>query len=86
MYYFNMLDKFEVTEYIKRCLKIRLISSVELARRLGITKQNLGNKYKRNDMRISELERIATVLECKLQIDFIDVYSGRPLTEKEIHK
>ena len=74
------------TKYIKKCLKIRFISSVELARRLGITKQNLWNRYKRNDMRISDLERIANVLECKLQIDFIDVYSGRPLTDKEVRK
>lgn len=86
MYYYSMLEKFEVTKYIKRCLKIRFISSVELARRLGITKQNLWNRYKRNDIRISDLERIANVLECKLQIDFIDVYSGRPLTDKEVRK
>ena len=86
MYCYSMLEKFEVTKYIKNCLKIRFISSVELARRLGITKQNLWNRYKRNDMRISDLERIANVLECKLQIDFIDVYSGRPLTDKEVRK
>lgn len=86
MYCYSMIDKFEVTKYIKKCLKIRFISSVELARRLGITKQNLWNRYKRNDMRISDLERIANVLGCNLQIDFIDMYSGRPLTDKEVRK
>ena len=86
MYFYSMLEKFEVTKYIKKCLKIRFISSVELARRLGITKQNLWNRYKRNDMRISDLERIANVLGCNLQIDFIDMYSGRPLTDKEVRK
>lgn len=86
MYCYSMLEKFEVTKYIKKCLKIRFISSVELARRLGITKQNLWNRYKRNDMRISDLERIANVLGCNLQIDFIDMYSGRPLTDKEVRK
>lgn len=86
MYCYSMLERFEVTKYIKKCLKIRFISSVELARRLGITKQNLWNRYKRNDMRISDLERIANVLGCNLQIDFIDMYSGRPLTDKEVRK
>lgn len=78
-----MFEKIDVTKFIKKCLSIRELNSSELAGRLGITRQNLGNKYKRNDMKLSDLEHIASVLDCRLQIDFIDNHTGLPLTKKE---
>ena len=54
-----MFKRFEVTKYIKRCLEIQEITSAELAERLGITRQNLWNKFRRNNMKISDLENIA---------------------------
>ena len=83
MYCYSMLDKFEVTKYIKKCLEIQEVTSAELAERLGITRQNLWNKFSRNNMKISDLENIAYVLGCRLQIDFIDKRTDQPLFEKE---
>lgn len=83
MYCYSMLEKFEVTKYIKKCLEIQEVTSAELAERLGITRQNLWNKFRRNNMKISDLENIAYVLGCRLQIDFIDKRTDQPLFEKE---
>ena len=46
------------------------ISEAELARRLGISPQNLHNKMKRDNFTESDLEQIAAVLGCKLSIHF----------------
>lgn len=78
-----MFKRFEVTKYIKRCLEIQEITSAELAERLGITRQNLWNKFRRNNMKISDMENIACVLGCRLQIDFIDKRTDQPLFEQE---
>ena len=48
----------------------------ELAARMGDTPQNLNNKMKRDDFKISDLEKIADALGYKLDVRFIDVETG----------
>ena len=48
------------------------ISEAELARRIGISPQNLHNKFKRNNFTTTDLMEIADALDCDLRIDFID--------------
>lgn len=46
------------------------ISESELARRLGISPQNLHNKLKRDNFSEKELEQIAEVLDCDFNATF----------------
>lgn len=46
------------------------ISESELARRLGISPQNLHNKLKRDNFNEQELKQIAEVLDCDFSITF----------------
>lgn len=46
------------------------ISEAELARRLGISPQNLNNKMKRDNFTERDLRAIADVLNCDLSILF----------------
>ena len=61
-----------------RILRIKKgnLSERELAARMGETPQNLNNKMKRDDFRISELERIADALGVRLVVKFIDPDTG----------
>ena len=52
------------------------VSERDLAARMGDTPQNLNNKMKRDDFRISELGKIADALGYKLDIRFIDKVTG----------
>lgn len=47
------------------------ISDAELARRLGISPQNLSNKFKRDNFTEKDLESIAAALDCCLRISFV---------------
>lgn len=60
------------------CIK-RKTNIAELSTKLGNSKQNLYNKLYRNDMKISDLEKLAEALDCKLQINFIDKTTGEIL-------
>lgn len=55
------------------------MSERDLAARMGDTPQNLNNKMKRDDFRISELEKIASALGYKMEIKFIDSETGESL-------
>lgn len=46
------------------------ISEAELARRLGISPQNLNNKMKRDNFTEKDLEEIATALNCSFSVSF----------------
>ncbi len=46
------------------------ISESELARRMGISPQNLNNKMKRDNFTEKELEKIAAALDCTLTVSF----------------
>ncbi len=52
------------------------LSERDLAARMGDTPQNLNNKMKRDDFRLSELEKIASALGYKLDVRFIDEETG----------
>ena len=63
----------DMTERIRIMLVKRgNMSESELARKIGTSPQNLHNKFKRNNFSTSELEEIASALDCDLRIDFID--------------
>ena len=47
------------------------ISEAELARRMGISPQNLNNKMKRDNFTESELRMIAAALNMGLEIKFV---------------
>lgn len=65
-----------ISEAIKiLCIK-RNISVAELSVKLGNSKQNLFNKLYRNDMKISDLEKVAEALDCNLKVEFIDKKSS----------
>lgn len=46
------------------------ISEAELARRLGISPQNLNNKMKRDNFTEKDLSDIAAALDCTLSVSF----------------
>ncbi len=66
---------------ISELIKILLIkrgdmSCNALAAKIGTTPQNLHNKLKKNNWRISDLEDIANVLDLDINIQFKDKNSG----------
>ena len=69
-----------MTEQIRIMLvKSGNISESELARRLGISPQNLHNKMKRDNFTESDLREIAEALNCELKIQFISRETGEEL-------
>ncbi|WP_178843339.1 helix-turn-helix domain-containing protein [uncultured Treponema sp.] len=68
-----------ISEIIKILCVKKEISVAELSVKLGNTKQNLFNKLYRNDMKVSDLEKIAETLDCELKISFVDKLSNVPL-------
>lgn len=62
----------DLAEKIKiLCIK-KKTNVAELSVKLGNSKQNLFNKLYRNNMKASDLEKIADALDCDLKIEFID--------------
>lgn len=60
-----------ISEQIKVLCVRSDISVAELARRIGTTPQNFNSKMKRESFTISDLEYIATVLECGFERHFV---------------
>ena len=58
------------------CVKRGNISEAELARRVGVTPQNLNNKMKRDNFSERDLHEIADALGLRLEISFIDPETG----------
>ena len=52
------------------------ISESELARRIGVSPQNLHNKIKRDNFTEADLREIAEALGLRLEISFIDPETG----------
>ena len=55
------------------------ISEAELARRMGISPQNLHNKMKRDNFTETDLREIAEALGARLDIAFLDKETGERL-------
>lgn len=62
----------DIAKNIKICLLQKNIQMKELAVKTGQTQQNLTNKMRSNNFRISELEEIAAALNASVEIKFID--------------
>jgi transcriptional regulator with XRE-family HTH domain len=60
-----------ISEQIKVLCVRNNISVAELARRMGKSPQNLNSKLKRECFTIAELEKIAEVVEARLERNFI---------------
>lgn len=58
------------------------ISEAELARRMGISPQNLNNKMKRDNFTETDLREIANALHCTLNISFTTEKGEQIQTEK----
>lgn len=61
-----------VSEIIKIVCVKRNITVAELSVKMGFSKQNLFNKLYRNDMKVSDLERILAALDCELNVSVLD--------------
>ncbi len=59
-----------MTEKIKEKLKEKGLKQGELAKELGISKENISQRMKKDNWRINELERIAEILKCDLICEF----------------
>ncbi|MDR0474460.1 MAG: helix-turn-helix transcriptional regulator [Treponema sp.] len=52
------------------------ISEAELSRRMGTSSANLHQKMKRDNLTENELRKIAAVMGCSVEINFIDNETG----------
>ena len=68
-----------VSELIKIICVKRNITVAELSVKMGFSKQNLFNKLYRNDMKVSDLEKILDALDCELKICVLDKESKQPI-------
>ena len=59
---------------IERNMKMK-----DLAERLGFGASNLANKLKDDNFRVSDLERIAEILDCDLEVNFVLRNSGKKI-------
>ena len=55
------------------------ISEAELARRVGVTPQNLNHKMKRDNFTETDLREIADALSLRLEISFVDPETGEKI-------
>lgn len=60
-----------ISEQIKILCVRNNISVAELARRIGTTPQNLSAKLKRGTFTVSDLEEIASAVDCSFERNFI---------------
>lgn len=66
------MDKLTIAEKIKILAGRRGMSLSDLARALGKSPANLLNQLKRDDFRVSDLEKIAAALGVRFSYDFIE--------------
>jgi len=60
-----------ITEKIRIIMKRRNIMYAELAEKLGMSRQNLSNKFSRSSFTNEEYKRIAEILKCEYKTIFI---------------
>lgn len=68
-----MLD---ISKEIKRMMFERDVNISRLAELLNTSQPNLSAKLKRNDFRISELEKISLILGYEVKIEFLEKQKG----------
>ena len=68
-----------VSEMIKILCVKRNTTIAELSVKMGFSKQNLFNKLYRNDMKLSDFEKILAALDCELKISATDKNSKEVL-------
>lgn len=63
-------------EKIKTIMNRRNMNITSLADETEQTRQNLTNKFKRNNLNENEIRNIADALNCDIEINFIDRDTG----------
>lgn len=58
-----------VSKKIKRVMKLKKITNVQLAEHLGILPQSLANKFSRDSISVSELIDMLDFMGCRLTIE-----------------
>ena len=71
--YIVTMDNLTIAEKIKILASRRGMSISKLAEALGKTPQNFNQQLKRDDFRISDLEKIASVLGVSFVCDFVEI-------------
>jgi len=61
----------DISKKIKRLLLEHELTATELARRIGISQPYFSKKMSNNDWSISDLEKIAEVLEVSFEVTFV---------------
>ena len=74
----NEGDKKMQAKRIKAICAYRGMTVTALAEKIGKTQNNFVQILKRDNFRESELEQIATALDCTLKIEFIDNKTDKP--------
>lgn len=69
----------DIKEFLQIVFIKRKTNASEVARLTNQSTPNFSQKLKRNDLRISDLEAIATALDCHLLLQFIDNQTNNPL-------
>ena len=62
----------DIDKIVRTLCVLKGISVAELSVKLGGSKQNLFNKLYRNDIKLSDLDRIADTLGLELHLQFVD--------------
>lgn len=60
-----------ISKKIKLLCAINDITVCDLSEKMGHTKQNLYQKLFRNRFKVSDLEKIAEILNCDVEVNFI---------------
>jgi len=71
------MDKLTIAEKIKIIAGRRGMSISALAAALGKSPANMLNQLKRDDFRVSDLEKIAAALGVRFECDFVELETGR---------
>ena len=66
----RMVYKMNITKKIKLLLVENEMTATQLAKKIGTTQSNLSKKMKNESYTISDLEKIAEVLNMELIVDF----------------
>lgn len=62
----------DITKAIKLMLTYKDRKNIEVAEGLGYTKQGFSNLLKKNNFKVSDVEKIANILDYDVEIHFID--------------